>query len=229
MEIDLLMLGKFLRRLRTIGAIQVDVTPGGGFRLRSHEDDPFAPLSPISFEFATARSPKPGPLGQYEVEEIGKFLWQRAHEHNLLFPGVAGVPHGGTALARAYQAQAYHATGATIQLLTLGKFSEESGKQHVGRVLKRQDLPRGERVLIIEDTVTKGGRVEETVEQVRLEGDKVTHALVFLDRQQRAAANLSKIGVMLYPVATMDMVLNPAVGVVTAQEAEVIHGYLQNA
>lgn len=65
----------------------------------------------------------------------------------------------------------------------------------------------GETCLIIEDVVTSGSSVLETVEVLQKEGLKVTDAIVLLDREQGGKDMLRAHGIRLHSVCTVSKVL----------------------
>nr|XP_009679524.1 PREDICTED: uridine 5'-monophosphate synthase [Struthio camelus australis] len=65
----------------------------------------------------------------------------------------------------------------------------------------------GETCLIIEDVVTSGSSVLETVEVLQKEGIKVTDAIVLLDREQGGKARLEERGIRLHSVCTLSEML----------------------
>ena len=61
-------------------------------------------------------------------------------------------------------------------------------------------LVSGDRVLLVDDLVTTGLTLAKAAEDVRAEGGVVTDAVVFLDREEGAAAQLEKDGIKLHPM-----------------------------
>lgn len=57
--------------------------------------------------------------------------------------------------------------------------------------------------LVVEDVVTSGGSLLETVDTLRAEGLIVSHAVVVLDRDQGGASVLKQNGITLKPLFTM--------------------------
>lgn len=65
----------------------------------------------------------------------------------------------------------------------------------------------GDTCLIIEDVVTSGSSVLETVEVLQREGLKVTDAIVLLDREQGGKDKLQSHGIRLHSVCTLSKML----------------------
>ncbi|XP_053774443.1 uridine 5'-monophosphate synthase isoform X5 [Desmodus rotundus] len=65
----------------------------------------------------------------------------------------------------------------------------------------------GENCLIIEDVITSGSSVLETVEILKKEGLKVTDAIVLLDREQGGKDKLQVHGIRLHSVCTLSKML----------------------
>lgn len=73
-------------------------------------------------------------------------------------------------------------------------------------------MREGEECLVVEDVVTTGESVLETVRTLRAEGLTVRHAVVVLDRNQGGGANLAREGIQLHRVMLLDDVLASLVG-----------------
>lgn len=65
----------------------------------------------------------------------------------------------------------------------------------------------GERVVVIEDLITKGGSTLQTVERLRAVGLHVEHVIVLIDREQGGVANLAAAGVSAHAVFTVSEML----------------------
>lgn len=84
----------------------------------------------------------------------------------------------------------------------------------------------GERVVVIEDLITKGGSTLQTVERLRAVGLQVEHVIVLIDREQGGVANLADAGVTAHAVFTVSEVLETLVQTGKLDEAkrqEVLH------
>lgn len=64
-------------------------------------------------------------------------------------------------------------------------------------------IPPGESVLLIEDVVTTGGSLVESVEVLRAAGAQVNRAVVVVDREAGAREALTRHGVQLESLATL--------------------------
>ena len=66
----------------------------------------------------------------------------------------------------------------------------------------------GERCLIIEDVVTTGSSVIETVNDLRSEGLRIEDAIVVVNREQGGVQNISKQGIVLHSMFTLSYLLD---------------------
>ncbi|XP_049880212.1 uridine 5'-monophosphate synthase-like [Pectinophora gossypiella] len=62
---------------------------------------------------------------------------------------------------------------------------------------------KGQNCLVVEDVVTSGGSLLETLETLRTEGLTVSHAVVVLDREQGGASVLKANGVRIHSLFTL--------------------------
>lgn len=63
-----------------------------------------------------------------------------------------------------------------------GEGVDASGKPNTILAMRRFKLKKGERYVVAEDVVTKGGRVQETIDLVRAAGAKVAGVVLLVDR-----------------------------------------------
>ncbi|XP_037036768.1 uridine 5'-monophosphate synthase [Bradysia coprophila] len=66
----------------------------------------------------------------------------------------------------------------------------------------------GDTCLIIEDVVTSGSSILETVKDLRREGIVVTDAIVMVDREQGGAKNIEENGIRMHSLFTLSQLLN---------------------
>lgn len=100
---------------------------------------------------------------------------------------------------------------ATAMSLDFGKpmvMRRKEAKAHGTRKLIEGNWEKGQKCLIVEDLVTSGLSVMETVEPLKNEGMDVSDVVVLLDREQGARANLKAQGLNLHSVFSMSVVLD---------------------
>jgi len=103
---------------------------------------------------------------------------------------VAGVPTAGLPFATLVSYK------LGLPLIYVRKEQKAHGK---GKMVEGI-LRRGDNVLIVDDLITTGGSLINSVNNVREEGGIVKDVAVFLDREQGGRDNLKKIGVKLHSV-----------------------------
>jgi len=108
------------------------------------------------------------------------------------FDRIAGIPTAGISFA---SITAYHLKKPFLYVRT-------DERQHGrGRWVEGILLP-GNRVLLMDDLITKGGSIVKAAEAVRAEGGTVTDAVVLLDREENGETNLAKNGIKLHYLLT---------------------------
>ena len=124
-----------------------------------------------------------------KTQRLCEGLAERARE--LRAATVAGPTTGGIILAHE----------VARQLGARAVYAErEDGRS--GRVLRRGfALARGERVLVVDDIMTTGGSVQETIDAVRASGGQVVGAAVLVDRSGGRAS----LGVPLIALWSLDI------------------------
>jgi orotate phosphoribosyltransferase len=108
------------------------------------------------------------------------------------FDRIAGIPTAGISFA---SIAAYHLKKPFIYVRTTER---EHGR---GRSVEGILLP-GNRVLLMDDLITKGGSILKVAEAVRAEGGVVTDAVVLMDREENGNQNLVKDGIKLHFLLT---------------------------
>jgi uridine monophosphate synthetase len=110
---------------------------------------------------------------------------------------IAGVPYAALPIGTAV------ALAADKPLI----YPRKEAKAHgLGKDIEGAWQP-GERVVVIEDLITKGGSTLQTVERLRTVGLLVEHVIVLIDREQGGIANLAAAGVTAHAVFTVSEVL----------------------
>ncbi len=219
-------LESFLLNLFGIGAVKINTKPGEGWKMKIHESKPETPLSPIYVNLRV-KANKDGPLSQEDVARIAYFFEQTAAWQKLSYAGIAGIPRAGEPFAESLQHRFYHGQRHDVPRLTLHK--DESGNvRSIGKVTKTQNLPRGSRVLLLDDLITHAGSKVEAVNQLRNANYIVEDCIVFLDREQGGPEEMQKHGVRIHAVTTLGYVLDFYVQshLITEQDRQTIRDYV---
>jgi orotate phosphoribosyltransferase len=123
---------------------------------------------------------------------------------------LAGVPTAGIAYA------AVVALALSKPFLYVRK--EEKGHGRERRI--EGLLQPGDRVVVLDDVVTTGKSVLEAADAIRAEGGIVDDAVVLLDRQQGAEANLRRNQVQLHSFTTMRRIADELLSLGTIDERQ---------
>lgn len=109
------------------------------------------------------------------------------------FDRIAGIPTAGMSFGAI---AAYKLEKAFVYVRTAER---EHGR---GRRVEGILLP-GDRVLLIDDLITKGGSILKATEAVRAEGGVVSDVVVLLDREENGKKSLANEGIKLHSVLTI--------------------------
>ena len=186
------------RWLHGIGAVSF-----GAFRLKLHETNPNAPLSPVYFNLRTSNNPKPGPLVQELVKAIGRELYLLARGRKLDFTTVGGIPNAGDPLADAFVAASGNQYPAPVRF---GKMVD-GDKRWVSDPITKNYVP-GDIVLFIDDLVTHADTKLEAIKVARERLMTVNDMVVLIDREQGGAAELAKHNCRLHAVFPLTELLD---------------------
>jgi orotate phosphoribosyltransferase len=108
------------------------------------------------------------------------------------FDRIAGIPTAGISFS---SITAHHLKKPYL-------YVRPTERQHGrGRRVEGILMP-GDRVLLIDDLVTKGGSILKAAEAVRAEGGVVTDVVVLLDREEGGKENLAEDGIKLHYLLT---------------------------
>lgn len=134
---------------------------------------------------------------KYQFESRPELLREIAGQLMLLLPDevdvLAGLELGGIPLATALSLQ------TNIPLVFVRKQPKKYGTQKVAEGVS----VKGRRVVVIEDVVTTGGQILESVQYLRAEGASVSYVLCVIDREAGAKEKLDENGLRLISLFTM--------------------------
>ncbi len=134
---------------------------------------------------------------------------------------IAGIPYAALPI------------GTAVALITDKPliYTRKEAKTHgLGKAVEG-NWQAGERVVIIEDLITKGGSVMQSVDQLRALGLHVEHVIVLLDREQGGAANLAAAGVTAHAVLTVSEMMETLVqaGKLAETKRQEVLQFIRNA
>lgn len=131
------------------------------------------------------------------METVASLMYDFMEEKNLEYKHLCGVPY--TALP--------FATILSIRGLKPMLIRRKEAKAYGTKKLIEGKFNAGEICLIIEDVVTSGSSVLETVQDLRSEGITVNDAIVVVDREQGGVENIKQNGVRMHSLFTLSYLL----------------------
>jgi orotate phosphoribosyltransferase len=170
----------------------------GAFKVKLHETQPDAPLSPIYLNLRTVENPKPGPLTPEILDQAARLMIDAV---GALPAHIAGVPNAGDPFADAF----VRVAGDRVTALRMGK--EESGgvRRITGVIGTKPD--RGTEVLVVDDLVTQAHSKFEAFHALENDGLNVRGLVVLVDRQQGGRQQIEAEGYGFYCVYTLPELL----------------------
>lgn len=132
------------------------------------------------------------------MNAVADLMWDLVEKDNCHFQSICGVPY--TALPIATCMSVSH----NYPMLIRRKEAKDYGTK---KIIEGHYKP-GEVCLVIEDVVTSGTSVLETVKTLEDVDIKVTDAVVLLDREQGAVTALKSKGINVHSVCSLSQVLD---------------------
>ncbi|RNA19075.1 uridine 5 -monophosphate synthase [Brachionus plicatilis] len=123
---------------------------------------------------------------------------KKISDSDIDFDLVCGVPYGAISLA----------TAISLQINKPMIFKRKDAKSHGTKNLIEGIYKTSDRCLIIDDVITSGISVLETLDGLKEAGIRVSDALVLLDREQGGLENVAKHNVKIHSVFKTSDVLN---------------------
>lgn len=198
----------------------------GAFKLKLHEKNPDAPLSPFFLNLRSGDNPKPGPLASVDFDLIARALWEKTTEEGLSFQAIVGIPNAGDPIIEAIKRLVPTPRGFRVIKL----FKEVLGGKRKIIPLPGFEYWNNEKVLVFDDLITKADSKIEAIKAIESKGSIVKNLLVLVDRQQGGQAQLKNAGYNLVSCFTIRQVLNyyKATGKISGQKYQECISYIEN-
>nr|BAY00744.1 uridine monophosphate synthase [Expression vector pUT3]BAY00745.1 uridine monophosphate synthase [Expression vector pTR_KJUMPS] len=150
------------------------------------------------------------------LRRVAEVMWHQVSGAG--FDVMCGVPY--TALPIATCMSLLH---GTPMLMRRKEVKEYGTKKAIEGAFKK-----GQTCLIVEDLVTSGASVMETVEPLEVEGLKVADVVVLIDREQGGAARMASNGLRLHSAFTLSFIIKTlqAHGLVSAEVADSVAAFI---
>ncbi|XP_014293189.1 uridine 5'-monophosphate synthase [Halyomorpha halys] len=147
--------------------------------------------SPVYFDLRVMVSYPP------VMEKLSSLVWKFAESANIIPKVICGVPYTALPVSTIVSIK------SGIPMLIRRKEPKKYGTMK----LIEGTYSAGDTCLIIEDVVTSGCSILETVKDLRHDGMVVTDAIVIVDREQGGTINLNKNGIKMHSLFTLSEIL----------------------
>lgn len=154
----------------------------GAFKLKLHEKNPDAPLSPIYINLRE--------MNEGIIKRIAELLYDMAEREGLEYDYAIGIPKAGIPIAEAF------CKLAEVPQLYMEKDESEEKRRITSRITG--EFEKGKRVLLIDDLITKADTKLEAIAGVKENGLIAEDLLVTFDREQGGKESMEKAGKRLH-------------------------------
>ena len=205
---DLILREKLDLTLFNNGAIKF-----GAFKLKLHEKNPDAPLSPIYLNLRNLSEPT------YEL--IGTVLDSLASREGFSYDYIIGIPKAGEPIGQAM------GKVARKPCLRMEKIETVVGRKITSKIL--DPFTPGSSVLLVDDLITQADTKREAYNGVVANDLKVAGILVVYDREQGGLTQLREEGIKIAAARTMTEMLNfyVSVGSINSGKKDEVIAYQQ--
>lgn len=131
------------------------------------------------------------------MSDVSDLMFEILPENKKNFSRICGVPYTALPIATCISLK------QNIPMLVKRKEAKDYGTKKMVEGIFNE----GDKCLIIEDVVTSGSSILETVESLKTIGVEITDAIVLLNREQGGEENITKHGITLHSVFTMSQIL----------------------
>ena len=176
----------------------------GAFRLKLHDLNPTAPLSPFYIDLRDKNNPKPGPLEASDYDLIVVSILQTIREADIVFDSLAGIPNAADPIIKALVRLTEKSSALSqgdFRIIELKKV-EVDGKRKIVP-MPGFEYKKGERILLIDDLITQADTKLEAIAAAEGSGSIVAGVAVLVDRMQGGREQLEKDGYKLLASLTV--------------------------
>ena len=142
---------------------------------------------------------------------VGELLYDLIHteagRRHVRIDAVGGLTLGADPVALAVGLASFRRSpGGFLQVFTVRK----TPKAHGQTKLIEGNFKEGDRVVVVDDVVTKGDSTLKAIEAVRAAGGTVEFAVVLVDREEGGRQNIESRGTPVFPLFTKSDLLGAA-------------------
>jgi orotate phosphoribosyltransferase len=175
----------------------------GAFKLKLHDRNPKAPLSPFFISLRNKNHPtKPGKLEDADYELIARSMFAAIREDpDLVFMAIAGIPVAGDPIADAVESlilkdERYNQ--GDFRVIRLSKIESDKGRMIIpkpGFEYRKREL-----IILFDDLITEADTKLEAIRSIESQGGIVVAVVVLIDREQGGPEALAAAGHRLIAV-----------------------------